>query len=237
MQTTKAILNRPVFTQRAFDSSALTVLTTLIHRFAEAGTYDLFIRRGEQVVHRAEVHVVREAEAAHQIDVDMARLSADPKGCDCGKRAGYTLREGGVMCFFVSKGISRYSVLVEQIGIKEKRTLLDSAKVIPEGDLFAVTLVLPGAYRALNTVANAEGLVEVAMPAERYRLDQPSIVEVKRTGRFSPHRVGILLGQTVVFRCGTQARIRLELVKPHDIVQKREQEKPRFTRRKSDKGK
>ncbi len=235
MATQKAVLNRPVFTQRAFDSSALTVLTTFIHRFAEAGAYDLFIRRGERVVHRATVNVVREANAAHQVDVDMASLGTEPKGCGCGKRAEYTLREGGVMCFFVSRGTSRYSVVVEQIWTKEKKTLLDSAKNIPAGDLFAVTLVLPGAYRAVNTEGNAEMLVEVSMPAERYRVDQPTLVEIGRTGKFGARRAGIQLGQTVVFRCGAQARIQMELVKPHDIIQKREQEKPRFTVRKPDK--
>ncbi len=234
MTSQKALLNRPVFRLRAFDSGNLTVLTTLIHRFAEAGSYDLFVRRGERVVHRATVNVVRETGAPHQIDVDMADLGSAEKGCECGKREGYTLREGGVMCFFVSRGNARFKVSVQQIGAKEKRTLLDSANSIPAGDLFAVTLVLPGAYRVVNTESKAEMTVEVEMPAGPYQMDQPTIVEIGRTGRFGSRRVSIMLGQSVVFRCGTQARIQLELVKPHDIIQKREQEKGQFTVRKSE---
>ncbi len=232
MTNEKAALNRPVFTQRAFDSSAMTVLTTFIHRFAEAGSCDLFVRRGERVVHRATVNVVKETNAPHQVDIDMATLGAQAKGCECGKHAGYTLREGGVMCFFVSRGTSRYSVMIEQIGAKEKKVLADSRETVPAGDLFAVTLVLPGAYRVVNTQGNAEMQVEVGMPAERYRLDQPTIVDIQRTGKFGARRASILLGQTVVFRCGAPARLQMELVKPHDIIQKREQEKPSYTVRK-----
>ncbi len=237
MTTQKAALNRPVFTQQAFDSGALSVLTTLIHRFAEAGSYDLFIRRSERTIHRATVNVVREAEASHQVDVDMASLATQKQGCGCDKRTVYTLREGGVMCFYVSKGTARYSVVVQQMGAKEKNTLLDSAKAIPTGDLFAVTLVLPGVYRAVNMEGNAEVAIEVSMPSESYRMDQVATVEIARTGKMNPRRVGILLGQTVVFRCGAQARLRVELVKPADILQKRAAERTRYTVRKPDQGK
>lgn len=55
MKRKNVVLNRPVFTQQAFDSRALTVLTTLFHRFPEAGDYNLTIWRDERMIHRAHV--------------------------------------------------------------------------------------------------------------------------------------------------------------------------------------
>ena len=57
MNGKSVVLNRAIFSQRSFDSAALTVLTSLFHRFPEAGDYDLFVRRGEQVVHLSLIHI------------------------------------------------------------------------------------------------------------------------------------------------------------------------------------
>jgi hypothetical protein len=60
MKRKNVVLNRPVFAQQVFDSRSLTVLTTLFHRFPEAGDYDLTIWRDERMVHRAHVRVSME---------------------------------------------------------------------------------------------------------------------------------------------------------------------------------
>jgi hypothetical protein len=68
-----AVLNRAVFTNRTFDSRALSVLTTLVHRFVEPGHYDVFVRRNGSVVHRTQVDVAPD-HARTQVNVDMANV-------------------------------------------------------------------------------------------------------------------------------------------------------------------
>jgi hypothetical protein len=211
MTEKNVVLNRAVFAQRSFDSGALTVLTTLFHHFPEAGDYDLFVQRGEQVVQRAHVHVVAE-NAPHQLNVDLARLGESEKGCGCDAQAGYTVVAGGVIGFYVSQGVGQYNVTITQSAGGEKRALLNSSEATPEGDLFAVTLVQPGAYRA--TVAEGQGACEILVdlpPGQKYRVDQVTLVEVGKDGVFNPATVKLRAGQTVVFQCSAQVRIRVEL--------------------------
>ncbi len=210
----KVALNRPVFAQRAFDSSALTVLTTLFHRFPETGDYNLLVRRREQVIHRTHVRIVAE-NAPHQVNVDLARLTDSDKDCDPDAKEGYTLVTGGVLGFYVSQGIGQYSVRVTQLGRREKRTLLNSSRAVPEGDLFAVTLVRPGTYQMVNAAGRGRGEIHVGLPkGEKYRTDRATLIEVDKKGIFNPRDVQILAGQTIVFQCAAPAHIRVELVKP-----------------------
>ena len=83
--TSKGVaLNRPVFTQRAFDSGGLTVLTTLLHHFAEPGRYDVLVHRGGTLAGRLPVRVARD-NAEHQINVDMAALGEEKRDCGCSR--------------------------------------------------------------------------------------------------------------------------------------------------------
>ncbi|MDQ5824866.1 MAG: hypothetical protein M3441_11780 [Chloroflexota bacterium] len=214
-RTTKAVLNRAVFTQKALDSGALTVLATLFHRFPERGNYDLFVQRRQEVIHRSNIRVVAE-NAPNQINVDLASLAESGADRDCPPEEGYTLAVGGVMGFYASQGTGQYSVRIEEITSREKRTLLDSNEAVPEGGLFAVTLVRPGTYRVANADARGEGEIRVRLPKEeKFRVDQPTLVECGRDG-FKPKRLDMFAGQSVVFNCTTRCRIRVELTKPEE---------------------
>jgi hypothetical protein len=230
MSGKSVVLNRAIFSQRSFDSAALTVLTSLFHRFPEAGDYDLFVRRGEQVVHRAHVRVAAES-AAQQLNVDLARLGDADKGCGCEAQAGYTLAVGGVLGFYVSQGVGQYSVTITQPGEAQKRTLLSNASAMPEGDLFAVTLVLPGTYRA-TAEGGAECEIAVELPqGEKYRTDQPTLVELGSDGAFNPRAVRLLAGQSIVFQCGAPTHIRVELLAA-EATSRSEGQRQRYTLRK-----
>jgi hypothetical protein len=217
------VLNRPVFTQRAFDSSSLTVLTTLFHHFPEAGDYDLVVRRGERVIHRTQVRIVAE-NAPQQINVDLATLG-DAETCG-------PLGADSVMGFYVSQGTGQYAVTIRQLAAREKRTLLDSSAVVPEGDFFAITLVRPGIYRVLNKEGKGAGTIHVSLPkGKKYRVDQATLVKIGKQGMFKPRAVRILAGQTVVFQCTAPARIHAELAKAEGTSEK-PIERRRYTLRK-----
>ncbi|GBD09473.1 hypothetical protein HRbin22_01727 [Candidatus Thermoflexus japonica] len=222
MKRKNVVLNRPVFAQRAFDSRALTVLTALFHRFPEAGDYDLKIWQDERMIHRAHVRVSAEGTPA-QLHLDLAALGEMAES--------YLLAAGGVIGFYVSRGIGRYRVEIAQLTRREKVVRLDNSQVIPEGDLFAVTLVRPGIYRVLQVEGRGEGEIHVRLPGkERYRPDQVTRVTVGKEGVMEPRVVEILAGQSVVFWCTIPASLRVEWVKAMEELEPPIQ-RPRLTRR------
>lgn len=203
-------LNRPVFTQQAFDSSGLTVLTSLFYRFAAAGSFDMIVRRNHTVILRCNVQVETGKTGPAQTTLDLAALDVP--------ETGLRLDAGSVLCFFVSKGTDRYSVSITHLGEREKTTLLDSARTIPEGGLFAVTLTHPGTYLVRASEGRAAGRIHVRMPAEaqtargeKYRTEHAEVVEISEKGQFKPDAVNIYAGQSVVFLCRAPARIQVAL--------------------------
>lgn len=227
----KMVLNRAVFSKRPFDSGALTVLATLFHRFSEAGDYEVFVSRDGQTVHRTRIQVVGE-NAPTQLNLEMSSLGNLVEGCNCEADKDLVLKTGGVVSFYASQGVSAYSVSVEKSDDKNKRkvTLLDSSSLIPEGDLYAVTLVHAGVYRVTATAgkARAEGEVRVAAPkGEKYRPDQPVLVAFGKEG-FSPKSAQIMAGQTVVFHLTQAARIQVEMAKPEQPTVK-DKVRPTYT--------
>jgi hypothetical protein len=209
-----ALLNRAVFTQRSFDSRALSVLTTLIHRFGEPGHYEVFIRRAGAVVHRTDVNVASE-HGRHQIDVDMANVPASKGACGCHGDAALELRTGGVVAFYVSSGVGGYTVTVTNRAARDEKAgvALDSSQGVPAGGLFALTLVQPGAYR-VATPSGAKADVYVRMPDREngYRPDRVALLRLHKGG-FEPQSAEIASGQSVAIQCEIAADIRAELVK------------------------
>lgn len=161
-------LNRAVFANRPLDSRALTVLASLFHRFTEPGDYEVFVHRDGPLARRLTVRVGAEG-GAFQHNLDLA--AADAAGPDRACGADYVLNTGGVLGFFVSSGSASYTVRVSQLGAREKRTWLESDAAIPAGDLFAVTLVRPGLYRAYDELNRAEAAIRVEMPEAPQRED------------------------------------------------------------------
>jgi hypothetical protein len=209
----QAALNRSVFTQTAFDSSSLTVLTTLIHRFPEPGDYELFISSLRKPVRRLHVHV-SPAIGDYQVNLDLASLDGGERSCGCGSAGGYELAVGGVMSFFVSKGSDKFSVKITQAddANKRKRTLLRSEEDVPEGDFFAVTLVQPGTYRAVTSDGREKKIIRVRMPKGKpYRVDEAMLIRVRKGGDFERRSVQLYPGQSVVFQMDRSTRIQLIL--------------------------
>ena len=102
---------------------------------------------------------------------------------------------------------------------EEKRTWLESGRVVPEGDFFAITLVRPGLYRAVETESQSELEIRVALPKEKgYRPDQPTLVTFGKDGAYDRRAVELLSGQSVVFQCNAPAHIQAELVKPDEFA-------------------
>jgi hypothetical protein len=199
------VINRALLTNPALDSSAVAVRGTLLHVFREAGDHDVTILRDGRVTGRFSVAVQPEG-AVPQVNLDLARLEADADRS--GNVTGhYAIREGGVMGFAVGLGVGRYAVVISHTAGGGSRTVLDSRGQLPVGDLFAVTLITSGTYRATNLANQARLQITVAMPRrdEPYSPARPILVRAGEHG-FDPAAAHILAGQSIVLLAETPAR-------------------------------
>ena len=203
------VINRALLTNPALDSGAIAVRGTVFHVFSEAGDHDVTILRDGRVAGRFTVAVQPEG-AVPQVNVDLAGLAAEAD------RSGnitvpYAVREGGVMGFHVGQGIGRYAVVISHTAGGGSRTVLDSRGQLPAGDLFAVTLITPGTYRATNLASQARLPITVAMPGrgEPYSPARPTLVRAGDHG-FDPAAAHILAGQSIVLLAEIPARFLVE---------------------------
>ena len=202
-------INRALLTNPALDSGAIAVRGTVFHVFGEAGDHDVAILRDGRVAGRFTVAVQPEG-AVPQVNVDLAGLAADADRSG-NITAQYAVREGGVMGFHADQGIGRYAVVISHTAGGGSRTVLDSRGQLPAGDLFAVTLITPGTYRATNLTTQARLPITVAMPGrgEPYRPARPTLVRAGDHG-FDPAAAQILAGQSIVLLAETPARFLVE---------------------------
>ena len=201
-------INRALLTNPALDSGAIAARGTVFHVFGEAGDHDVTILRDGRVTGQFTVAVQPEG-AVPQVNVDLAGLAADADRSG-NVTAHYAVREGGVMGFHVGQGIGRYAVISHSAG-GGSRTVLDSRGQLPAGDLFAVTLITPGTYRATNLTTQARLPITVAMPrrGEPYSPARPTLIRAGDHG-FDPAAAHILAGQSILLLADTPARFLVE---------------------------
>lgn len=229
-ETRKLALNRALFADRPLASAAITALVTVLHRFTEAGDYELFVRRGEQLVGRSVVQVVGELPqpprgdpssaprrprgegSPNQINLDLSTIGLENDALR--QVAGNTLATGGLLGFYVGSGADGYSVTITRMAGDQKQVVLDSAKELPGGDFFAVTFVRPGAYTITNRLGGGKAGVKVELPTPGdYRPDRATLVQAVQGG-FEPGEVALFSGQSVLFQCQVPSQFVVELVEP-----------------------
>jgi hypothetical protein len=207
------VINRALLTNPALDSGAIAVRGTVFHVFTEAGDHDVTILRDGRVTGRFTVAVQPEG-AVPQVNLDLAGLEA-AAGRSGNVTGHYAIREGGVMGFAAGLGVGRYAVVIGHTAGGGSRTVLDSRGQLPAGDLFAVTLIIPGTYRATNLASQARLPITVAKPGrdEPYSPARPTLVRAGDRG-FDPAEAHILAGQSIVLLAETPARF---LVAPEGL--------------------
>lgn len=207
------VINRALLTNPALDSGAIAVRGTVFHVFTEAGDHDVTILRDGRVTGRFTVAVQPEG-AVPQVNVDLAGLEAGA-GRSGNVTGHYAIREGGVMGFAAGLGAGRYAVVIGHTAGGGSRTVLDSRGQLPAGDLFAVTLIIPGTYRATSLASQARLPITVARPGrdEPYSPARPTMVRAGDHG-FDPAEAHILAGQSIVLLAETPARF---LVAPEGL--------------------
>lgn len=239
-------LNRTLLQQIDADSGALGMLGAIVHGPRQAGEYSGTVYRDEQAVGEfslrvtddgpLQVHVDLAAQRLHGGSARLGRSRADDPCCDdagsdIGRAQTYIVGPQGHAVFHVSTG-SGYAVQLSALRTKEGHADVQTwdSRELQESDLFAITLLRPGAYRLSNEVVRAEGDVRLAYPQRgkiAYRPPDALRVAVTEAG-FEPHHVELQPVQGLVYEIHAGARIRMSLAEPDDGPQ--EPEGPRRAR-------
>lgn len=235
------MLNRTLLLQTDADSGALTMLAAVVHSPRKSGIYSGTVYRGEDAVGEFSLRVLDEP-GPLQVHVDLAtqRLAGGSgrpsRGRDddpCCDEAGgseahdaptYTVGRDGNAVFHVSTGVGGYAVQLAGFGGQEghDRAQTWDSRELQEGDLFAVTLLRPGAYRVTNDVTRVEAQIRLSYPQRgktAYRPPEAQRIAVTDKG-FEPDRVELQPLQGQVYEIRAASRLRISLTEPDDGPQK-----------------
>jgi plastocyanin len=250
----KASINRAALEQTSFDSALPSGAAAVVHRFEQEGRYSVaLVAEGDEVVDTRTIFVEPSRRSAEKDAVlepprpGPERASApDSVVIDVGVRprvAGraavpeqppvVALSAGGYASFTAPSGRS-HRVVVTRIGTsREQETEFDSTR-LRASDVFAVTLLRPGAYIMKNAIGGHGGRVVVTYPKVGrgpYRPAEALVVDCDENG-FRPDAVTIGPAQGIVFKPTAECRITVELVEPDDGPPgTREQRRPPLARR------
>ena len=218
MEKTTGLFNRYLFTQIGLDSGSLTSLGVVMHCFEKPGLYRGQVRRGDSDAGSFLLSVDAESPQM-QVDIDLAHLAPAQDCCDGKHSAGYVVNPRGYAVFHVSDGPGGFHVLVATADGVRGDAAFDSRE-LHDGDMFAATILRPGAYAVANTASRARPKADlvVAYPqaAMRRAAGLPvQMVAVTERG-FDPGRMRGEVTQSQVFQIKGTARIRIELEKADD---------------------
>ncbi|MGM9427950.1 hypothetical protein [Hydrogenophaga sp. MI9] len=212
----QAKLNMQLLNTHSHDSGALGPLAMVVHSFSQPGHYSgLVLRHGRPVGEIA--FVVDEKSEAMQLDIDLS--ASGPRGasaatdCGCHGQAGATasVSPKGHVLFHASTG-GGYAVTVTHA---DGKPVFDSTR-LENGDLFAVSLLEPTAYRLENSLSGAKGGIAVSFDEEiarRIRSLETVYVDVQGK-KFSSGKIALASTQGLVFRVKDPSRIVITREKP-----------------------
>lgn len=216
-----------LFKQVGLDSGSLTMLGTIVHQFVEPGDYRGVSLRNNQ--RDAVFYLKVEAGSpVNQVNIDLATLANGPEqppSCACKAEGGgvrnFLLGAKGHAVFHVSGGPGGYALHVGSSAQEPQPREFDSIE-LKGGDLFAATFLRPGVYSVKNLASKERskaGLeIDVVYPRAGktpYQPPQAVRIECLREG-FRPGKLELQALQGCIFVCQVAARIKAELLRPHE---------------------
>ena len=199
-------IRRDLFTQEVFDSGSLGPLVSVIHQFDCEGTYSGRALR-DGALAGSFTFVVDQQSEIRQLSIDLAVPAADKRSvCCAGDDSKHrTVSPAGYVLFYASRGRG-YSALVAEGDQREPA--FDSSR-LRAGDLFALSLLEPTTYSAIDRIGGGKAILTVKRDPKRTRNLknlEPIYVDVKQ-GTMQPHEIELASAQGIVFRIGTDSRI------------------------------
>ncbi|MGH9375980.1 MAG: hypothetical protein ACRD22_12885 [Terriglobia bacterium] len=217
-----------LFKQTGLDSGSLTMLGAIVHQFAEPGDYRGVSLRNNQ---RDAVFYlkVEEGSPVNQVNIDLTMLASGPEqASSCGCKSGgagaqnFLLGAKGHAVFHVSGGPGGYALHIGRSAQEPQPREFDSIE-LKGGDLFAVTFLRPGVYSVRNLASKERSKasleIDVAYPQAGktpYQPPQALRIECVREGFRPGGKAELQALQGCIFVCQAAARIKAELVRPHE---------------------
>lgn len=199
-------IRRDLFTQEVFDSGSLGPLVSVIHQFDCEGTYSGRALRDGALAGSFNFIVDQQSDI-RQLSIDLSELASDKRpGCCAGADSEHrVISPTGYVLFYASRGRG-YSALVAEGDQREPA--FDSSR-LRAGDLFALSLLEPTTYSAIDRIGDGKADLTVKRDPKRTRNLknlEPIYVEVKQ-GTMDPREIELASAQGIVFRIDTDARI------------------------------
>lgn len=219
--TMKARINRELFSQVNVDSGSLSMLSTIVHRFSEAGEYEGVVTKGAGLVTRRFTIAVSGESPVAQASTTRAQPSAQPGQVHIDLKDTapdhFVLNVGGYAVFYVSAGLGGYAVQISKLGKDNARIGVFDSRELNDSDMLSVTVIRPGTYSVTNSLGNAraELVVNYPEPGKMQRNAAPVKVECT-ANQIVPDRIRVDPAQGLVFTFKTPSRIKIDLVRPED---------------------
>jgi hypothetical protein len=225
--TTRARINRELFSQVEIDSGSLSMLSTIVHRFSEPGEYEGIVTKGDRgvVARRFTITVAGGSSTATQADSSGAgaqhdsaqpgQVKIDLKNTTTPDR--FVLNAGGYAVFYVSAGPGGYVVQVSKLGKDNASVTAFDSRELKEGDILSATVIRPGTYSITNSLNNAKAELVVNYPEPGKMQLSPRPVSIECTSnQIMPDKLRIDPMQGLVFTFKTTSRIKINLINPED---------------------
>jgi len=221
----KPILNKSMFREVPIDSGSLSIMSSIIHLVGEQGVYRGTVFRNETEVGKFDLKVIdytKESQAdiapPQQIDIDLTTLE-NLIGAN-GKTTSFTLRTGGHVIFYVSKGSKEYAVEIFRLEKQKKPVKVFDSRVLSKGDVFITRVMRPGSYAIWNVKGEGHADLTVEYPEREKLARNTDPVLVECSGEImNPAEVKIQPVQTLMFSCVKESRITIELKMAEDRPQ------------------
>jgi len=211
-------INTQLFTLTRFDSGSIGPMSYCLHPFHKPGRYKGEVLYKQQPVGEFLLHVCDNFDNP-QVNVELSqyRLNQEKKGCSCDEqgKADFNLKAGGYGLFHTVTGRDGYSVRV--FSLEGEREQVFNSAALQKDDLFALSLMRPGAYSVREASSKQKFGLEVAyikpgkekyVPPETLHLSIEKL-DAKESLNASPL-------QGIVFQCRKGERIIIELEKPDE---------------------
>lgn len=221
----KPILNKPMFREVPIDSGSLSIMSSIIHLVREQGVYRGTVFRNETEVGKFDLKVIDYTEESQadiappqQIDIDLTTLE-NLIGAN-GKTTSFTLRTGGHVIFYVSKGSKEYAIEIFRLGKQKEPIKVFDSRLLGDEDLFITHVMKPGSYSVRNVMGGGQAILTVEYPEhEKLMRNMESVLIECCNGTMDPAEIKIQPLQTLMFSCTRESRINIELKMAEDRPQ------------------
>lgn len=208
----KRLINKTAIQKTNYDSTYVGALSYHIIQIKEEGNYIGHVICNNEVINQINVNT-SEKHKNMQANVDFQKFGFN-NNTQKQAKLKYEIKSGGYLMLFNSWGDTPYKFKLEKVGKKPDAKIICDTNKLKEGDLYACTLLRPGAY---DVICNGKktSKIYVEYPTEKTKkkkLSEGVRVPIYTKG-IKNKEIYVLPMQGLVFELHTGCCIQVNLVK------------------------